>query len=126
MIIEDEILVALNIEAVLAEYGFECAGIAVDASSAGQIADQAEIALVDINLRDGATGGKIASTLADAGVSVVFVTANPREALLSGAKAVGVLSKPVDDEALIASINYALARRHGVMAPPPPGMLALT
>ena len=122
LIVEDEFLVALDLEAALTEFGHDCAGIAPDLETAMRLADtKPDLALVDINLRDGPTGPQIAEHLTrDHGVVVLFVTANPRMAPAGLAGAVGVLSKPCDGNVIRAAIAYALDRRNGapLMAPP--------
>lgn len=122
LIVEDEFLVAMDLEAVLKESGHDCTGIAPDLETALQLADtKPDLALVDINLRDGPTGPQIAEHLTrDYGVVVLFVTANPRMAPARLPGALGVLSKPCDENVMRAAIAYALDRRDGapLMAPP--------
>ncbi|MGE0725779.1 MAG: response regulator, partial [Alphaproteobacteria bacterium] len=57
LIVEDEILVAMELEYILREAGHDVAGIAADTSSVGRLAaPDIDLALVDLNLRDGVTG----------------------------------------------------------------------
>ena len=122
LIIEDEILVALDLESVVAEMGLTPVGIAADLAGAEKLGALAELALVDINLRDGPTGPKIGRELAASGATVLFMTANP-EQLGSGIPgALGVLTKPVTDAELRAAIRFALARRQAERAAPPSGL----
>ena len=78
LIVEDEFLVAANLEAILAERGYEPVGVAPDLKTALDLAaEKPDLALVDINLRDGETGPQIAERLCrDYGVAVVFVGAS--------------------------------------------------
>ena len=55
LVVEDEIFVAVEIENVVAELGHRPVGIAADSKSALAMAAEAEVALVDLNLRDGRT-----------------------------------------------------------------------
>ena len=65
LIVEDEILVALEIESVLEELGYTVLGIAADLEGALAYAHHhIDLALVDLNLRDGLTGPEIGATLA--------------------------------------------------------------
>jgi len=121
LIVEDEILVALELEAILQDLGYETAGIAADlTAAAAHFDDRIDLALVDLNLRDGLTGPQIGRLLCSRGVSVLFVTANP---LLLGegiAGAVGVITKPTDAAMVASSVEYALDLRRGSAAEPPP------
>ena len=126
LIVEDEFVVAANLEAILAERGHESVGIAPDLRTAMELAAEApDLALVDVNLRDGETGPQIAERLRERGVAVLFVTANPR--MLEGAKAdaIGVLTKPCDEDLVAAAVEYALSARHGIPLPSPPAGLTL-
>ena len=60
LIVEDEFLIAVEMEAVVHDLGHESAGIADDMESALAKASEAiDVALVDVNLADGATGPRI-------------------------------------------------------------------
>ena len=128
LIVEDEYLVAADLEAVLEEMGYSCAGIAPDAETALALAShKPDLALVDIHLRDGRSGPQIAERLArEHGVNILFVTANPRMALDAGVPGViGVLSKPCQEETILAALEYALARHAPGPLPAPPAGLIL-
>lgn len=56
LIVEDEIFVALEIEQIVEDAGFAVSAIAADRESALMAANDCDIALVDLNLRDGPTG----------------------------------------------------------------------
>ena len=120
LVVEDEIFVAVEIEHVIEEMGLTPVGIAPDRRSALALAPQADVALVDLNLRDGPTGIRIGQMLAQAhGVTVLFMTANPAQLGNGVPGTVGVLSKPVTDRDLRAALNYAVARHGGVEAAAP-------
>ncbi|MBB5685208.1 response regulator [Sphingobium boeckii] len=123
LIVEDEILVALDIENALRELGIEVVGIAADSQSALSMAADVDFALVDINLRDGQTGPMIGRTLArDYGVSVIFVTANP-SLLGDGVEGtMGVLTKPFSDQGISATVSYITMRDAARDVSPPPGL----
>jgi two-component system, response regulator PdtaR len=126
LIIEDEILVAMEMEAVVEDLGHVAVGIAADSAMAYRLAEhRPDVALVDVNLRDGATGPKIAARLAEKyGVGVVFCTANPRMAMGQHTGAFGAMEKPCDPAAIGAAIDYALQKRAGINVAPPARMLA--
>ncbi len=126
LIVEDEFVVAMHLEAILEDCGHMSVGIAPDFETAMQLADQRpDLALVDINLRDGETGPIIAQRLRDQDIAVLFVTANPRMLDNAPPAAIGVLSKPCDEELLVAAVDYALGARQGMQLPAPPGLTLL-
>lgn len=121
LIVEDEMLVAAEMEAILEDNGFRCAGIALDLPAATNYLGSAiDLALVDLNLRDGLTGPQIGEQLSRTGVPVIFITANPAQLGDGIAGTVGVLTKPTDERTLIDAVAYALKRRAGWVATPPP------
>jgi CheY-like chemotaxis protein len=120
LVVEDEIFVATEIEHVIEEMGLTPIGIAPDERSALALASQADVALVDLNLRDGATGIRIGHMLTQAhGVTVLFMTANPAQLGDGVPGTVGVLSKPVTEPELRAALAYAVARHDGTEVAPP-------
>ncbi len=121
LIVEDEILVACEMEAILEDNDCRCVGIAPDLSSASRyFTAPLDLALVDLNLRDGLTGPEIGERLSRAGVPVIFITANPAQLGAGVAGTIGVLTKPTDEPTLMAAIAFGLARRTGGSAVPPP------
>lgn len=126
LIVEDEMLVAMDLESILAESGFEPVGIAADLATAEEYADQrVDLALVDLNLRDGLSGPEIGKLLGAKGVTVLFLTANPRTLGEGIAGTVGVLTKPTDSETVRDAVNYALGLRNGERRADPPQALRL-
>jgi DNA-binding response OmpR family regulator len=120
LIVEDEMLVAMELESILAESGLDPVGIAPDLTTAEEYFDESlDLALVDLNLRDGLTGPQIGKMLGAKGVTVLFLTANPRILGDGIAGAVGVLTKPTDSETVRHAVNYALGVRQGRRADPP-------
>jgi DNA-binding response OmpR family regulator len=125
LILEDEYLVAAEFEVALQEWGYEPIGIAPDRRAVLElVVKNPDLAPVVVNLRDRATGPEIGKLLADRGVTVVFVTANPRMLMGAPEAAVGVLTKPCNENLMAAAIDYALKIRDGARLPSPPaGML---
>ena len=121
LIVEDEMMIACEMEAILEDNGYRCAGIAPDlASAARHFGERLDLALVDLNLRDGLTGPEIGEQLSRKGVPVIFITANPAQLGKGVAGTIGVLTKPTDEPTLLAAVEFALARRAGLAAEPPP------
>lgn len=128
LIVEDEMLIAFDVEATLQDLGHTVVGVAPDLETAMAIADAHEIdlALVDMNLRDGQTGPEIGRQLCSRRkCAVLFVTANPRELGDGITGAIGVLTKPANPEAVRTAVEYALRLRRGDAVPAPPPALRL-
>ncbi len=126
LVVEDEIFVAIEIEYAIGELGHEPVGIAADRSSALEMGTRAEVALVDLNLRDGATGIEIGRELASRhDVTVVFMTANPTQLGDGVPGTLGVIAKPVADSELRDAIRYAVACHNEHMDAEPPARLQL-
>ncbi len=120
LIVEDEFLVALQLEDILADGGYAVIGTVPDRDSLGRLVGEGpDVALVDLNLRDGLTGPAIARELAGRfGARVIYVTANPGQIDSPAPTAIGVVQKPFTREAILAAISYALAGCPEVSRPP--------
>lgn len=128
LIVEDEFLIASEIELVIEDMGHEPVGIAPDQRSALAMTagGGVDIALVDLNLRDGPTGTTIGRILAQThGVTVVFMTANPAQLGSGVPGTIGVLPKPASEVELRSVVEYAIARHHKTAADRPPRRLQL-
>ncbi|MEO7814780.1 MAG: response regulator [Sphingomicrobium sp.] len=120
LIVEDEMLVALELESILSDSGFEPVGIAPDLTTAEEyFGETIDLALVDLNLRDGLTGPQIGKLLSDKGVTVLFLTANPRILGDGIAGTIGVITKPTDPATVKCAVDYALGVRLGQPVEPP-------
>lgn len=100
----------MELEYVLSEAGHIVVGCAMDTDGAVRLAAEAtpDVALVDINLRDGMSGPAIARKLIDAhGSIVVFLTANPEQIPEGFSGALGVLTKPFDAPTIRAVTAFA-------------------
>lgn len=107
LIVEDEIFVALDLERILLDAGYDVVAIAADSQSALQAAPNCSFAFVDVNLRDGPTGPDIAQRIArEHGVKVVFVTANPGQ-IGHVRDALGYIRKPFSETAILAAAAAA-------------------
>ena len=125
LIVEDEFLVAVNLQALIEDLGYQTVGIAADTSSAFALASGApDVALVDLNLRDGPTGPQIGAALSKLGVSVLYVTANPRMLGDGVPGTLGVMTKPCKADMMRDGLRYAIDRRMGIKVPPPEGVTA--
>ncbi|MFW8609245.1 response regulator [Rhizobium beringeri] len=120
LIVEDQPLIALNLQDTVEELGHHTVGIASNMYQALLLSTGADIALVDVNLEDGPTGPIIGRTLADTDVSVLFMTSDPGAIRGGVPGALGVIQKPVRDLELVEAIQYVADRRAGNTNIPPP------
>lgn len=108
LIVEDEIFVALEIEQVVETAGLAVGAIAADQAAALEAAPYCDIALVDLNLRDGPTGPDIGMALASQyGLRVIYVTANPSQIGDASVAAMGVVIKPFRPQSIRAALELA-------------------
>jgi DNA-binding NtrC family response regulator len=109
LVIEDEPIIAFDLENLVLDNGFELAGLARTETEAMAMAPKADIALVDVQLADGPTGPKIARALIDRhGIEVIFMTGNP-EMVAGFVGAVCTVPKPQSLEKVEAALLKALA-----------------
>ncbi|MBW9117642.1 response regulator [Rhizobium cauense] len=120
LIVEDQPLIALNLQDTVEELGHNPIGIASNMYQALMLASKADVALVDVHLEDGPTGPIVGRALADAEVSVLFMTSDPGALRGAVEGALGVMQKPILDLELIEAIQYVADRRAGNNDIPPP------
>lgn len=112
LIVEDEIFVALEIEQIVEDAGFAVSAIAADRESALMAANDCDIALVDLNLRDGPTGPGIGMELAARyGVRVIYVTANPAQVGVAAEAALGVITKPFRPHSIAETLRLVASEQ---------------
>jgi DNA-binding response OmpR family regulator len=107
LIVEDEALVALTIEDILHEAGFEVVGIADRPAQALELARRVpiDIAVVDVRLADGGDGIALADALGEIGsMLILFATGNPDEVRVRARVGHGCLTKPFEAEWLLTAI----------------------
>lgn len=112
LIIEDEPLIAMDIETIVEDLGHDVVGIATTRDNAVQAAHDTppSLVLADIQLADNSSGiDAVTDILADHRVPVVFITAFP-ERLLTGVRPepTFLLAKPFQRRALQVTIAQAL------------------
>jgi DNA-binding NarL/FixJ family response regulator len=114
LIVEDQPLIALNIQDAVEELGHHSVGIASNMYQALLLATNGvDVALVDVNLEDGPTGSIVGRTLAEADVAVIFMTNDPGAIRAGVPSTLGGMQKPVLDLELVEAIQYAADRRAG-------------
>lgn len=118
-IIEDEFLVAMQIEDILLDKGYQVVATASDFVGADAIEEAADVALVDLNLRDGLSGPKIACMLSERfGTKIIYVTASSAQIGVPAATAMGVVHKPFTRSGIEAVIAYAVDDTLRIPRPP--------
>lgn len=123
LIVEDDHLVALEIEATLLEAGFEVVGIAATAEEALGLgkSSRPDLAVMDIRLAGKRDGVDAALDLfREEGIRCVFATAHQdaeTRRRAEPARPLGWLSKPYRPDVLVKAVRAALAQGrppHGV------------
>lgn len=118
LIVEDEVLLAAELEYLVAASGAAPIGHAMTSGEAVDMATrlQPDLALVDVHLSDGPTGIEAAREMTDhCGAIVLFITANMKRLPADFAGACGVMSKPYSEHQVrtaIAFLAECMARGH--------------
>ena len=112
LIIEDEPIIAMDIETIVRDLGHEVTGVAVtrDEAVAAAMADRPGLVLADIQLADDSSGiDAVKDILAEFQVPVIFITAFP-ERLLTGERPepTFLITKPFQRSTVKAAISQAL------------------
>jgi DNA-directed RNA polymerase specialized sigma24 family protein/CheY-like chemotaxis protein len=112
LIIEDEPIIAMDIETIVRDLGHEVTGIAVTRDEAVGLAmeDRPGLVLADIQLADDSSGiDAVKDILAEFEVPVIFITAFP-ERLLTGERPepTFLITKPFQRSTVKAAISQAL------------------
>jgi CheY-like chemotaxis protein len=123
LIVEDEMLLAAELQYICREAGLQDVGLA---ASCGEAVDLAlklgpDLALVDVHLQDGPTGVEAARRiLQDCGGVVLFMTANVKRLPDDLAGACGVIGKPYSEDAVCVALKYLCTCLRTGRAPGPP------
>ncbi len=127
LIVEDEPMLAYQLEDELAEAGHEVVGCAMSSGEAIALAErtQPDLVLLDIQLSDGRTGLSAARRLYARRRAIVFLTASARTLPQDLAGAVGVIEKPWSTSGLQSAVRFLSAGLSRGASPPPPGCLRL-
>lgn len=126
LLVEDEALLALQLEMLIADLGHEPVGHAMGSRDAIELfrLTQPDVALVDIHLLDGPTGVDVARTMRnEADVLVMFITANAQRIPGDFAGATGAIEKPYTAHGFTAALRFIEQLvRGGPVANQPPGV----
>jgi DNA-directed RNA polymerase specialized sigma24 family protein len=112
LIIEDEPLIAMDLETIVRDQGHDVTGVAVTRDEAVALAmeDRPGLVLADIQLADDSSGiDAVKDILAEFNVPVIFITAFP-ERLLTGERPepTFLITKPFQRSTVKAAISQAL------------------
>ena len=114
LVVEDERLIALDLQDILEEGGFTVIGPVPKASAAlALIAENPpDCAVLDVHLLDG-TSEPVAEALRERDCPFVVVTAYPRSHLSGALRDAPLLIKPMDDKKLKRALASLLSRGMG-------------
>lgn len=124
LIVEDEVLLALELESELEEAGHSVVGQAMSSKDAFAIvaSRRPDFAFVDIHLVDGPTGIDVGRHLASFGVPYVFMTGNVKRIPEDFAGAWGAIEKPYSVNGFRNALAYLTRRvermQDGTEVPP--------
>ena len=120
LVVEDEALLAMDIEAVVEDAGHQLVGEAACTRSAEALPDDTDphLAFVDLQLAHGTNGLDVSGMIRRRWPEtvVVFVTANPRLIPVDYGGPFGVIAKPFSHTGLTAALRYL---NEGIIRPPP-------
>ncbi len=128
MIVEDEALLALELESEVEAAGHEVVGQAASSQKACELVERStpDFAFVDIHLLDGPTGIDVGRYLASKKVPYVFVSGNLKRIPDDFAGAIGAIEKPYTMNGLQNALGYitGLVTGNPITTPPPSLILA--
>lgn len=127
MIVEDEMLLAMELESEVEAAGHVVVGMAVSSGQVSEIVQNSapQFAFVDIHLQDGPTGIDVGRMLADKGVPYIFVSGNIKKLPRDFAGALGAIEKPYTMNGMANALAYIDAVLRGEEGCLPPVSLVL-
>jgi DNA-binding response OmpR family regulator len=127
MIVEDEMLLAMQLESEVEMAGHQVTGLAMSSEQARKEmeANRPDFAFVDIHLMDGPTGIDVGRELASAGVPYVFVSGNIKKIPDDFAGALGAIEKPYTMNGMKNALTYISSIIAGDDSLEPPASLVL-
>jgi DNA-binding response OmpR family regulator len=130
LIVEDEALLADELDYIVRRCGGETVGHAMTSGEAVRLAEtlHPDLALVDVQLRDGPTGPSAARAIAAGeGSLVLFLTANLKRLPHDMAGACGAMSKPFSEHTVRTALAFLHdCRTEGHARREPPNGLVLS
>lgn len=112
LIIEDEPLIALDLEHIVSDIGHHVVGVARTKDEATSMAERVKpgIVLADVQLADGSSGvDAVNEILGGSDIPIIFITAYPERLLTGhGAEPTFIITKPFRAEMVKAVVSQAL------------------
>lgn len=114
LVVEDDALIALELEDLLTGHGVEVVGPVPTVAAALRVLESARLdaALLDVNLR-GAMSTPVAQALRAAGTPFMLVTGYSPGRLDVALKGAPVLPKPIDPPAIVSTLRRLLDAGRG-------------
>lgn len=111
LLVEDEILIAMEQRFYLETAGDEVFGPAATTTEAVEmaLAIKPDLALVDIHLAQGSSGIDVADSLGALGIPSLFITSFRDEVKPGRSFAIGCLPKPFTERSLLGAVEVARA-----------------
>lgn len=120
LVVEDEILLAMDIEAMIEDAGHSVVGEAASLEEVQALSENLspDVAFVDMQLAGSSCGLDVAELIQRrwAETVVIFVTANPKKVPSGCSSAHGTIQKPFSRNGLTSAILYL---SQGIIDPPP-------
>ncbi len=115
LIVEDEMLVAVDLELLLKKEGYNVLGIINSGEEAikRSIELQPDLVLLDITLSDNVSGFDVASVLRFHQIPIVFITATnlkQKQSKITESETFGFIMKPFNNDELLVTIEIALSK----------------
>ncbi|WP_320036121.1 response regulator [Halarcobacter sp.] len=116
LVVEDEIVTAMDIKEALLEFGFNVIGVATNIKKALKLLEEnsCDLALLDITLKNGDDGITLSETITkNYDIPFVFLTANDKYTTIERAiknEPYGYIIKPFKDAELKATVELALKK----------------
>jgi CheY-like chemotaxis protein len=111
LVVEDELMISMLVEDMLAELGYQVAGVAASVEEASRLAREAEFdgALLDVNL-NGKKVDAVAETLAVRNIPFIFTTGYGQQGVPDSFRDRPTLQKPYQTEQLGDALARAVQR----------------
>jgi CheY-like chemotaxis protein len=113
LVVEDEALIAMDLQALLEEAGYHVLGPANSSAAALALIDNEEpdVALLDVNLgRSDAFG--VANVLTERKTQIIFLTGHTAHKLPLQHRHLPLVSKPYLPQVLLQAVERAVEQRH--------------
>jgi DNA-binding response OmpR family regulator len=111
LIVEDELLIAMDLEIILQRHGWVVLGPAATVAEALRLLRTTlpSLAILDVTLRDGVVS-PVAAALRDLGVPFIVSSAYERPEAVGGKVLAGAINvgKPIDESRLVAALQDAI------------------